>query len=267
MSQNTYSIVVESVWQTATALAYFRFMVTADRNFAIARGFNYNLPTIEYQKMQALGLVSWIDIRVITSTLIVTAPCWLALIAAGTFIHDILIYLSLSTLLNPFSFPSEATPEAEDSRDIFLFISKWVISKLDITLKVGTITLICFIFFKLPGVSKIEPYINNLTFYVIPGRPGSEYFSTVIEGGIIAIILMYFLKLTQIIIYGIGVSMLFAIAVCYVWFNFQWFTNEIFIPNGSSIFPLSKLVLYTILLSFCSDFVMAFATVTSARNN
>lgn len=256
MTPDTHSIVVSSIWFTAAAWVYFRGVVTSDRDLKQSRqpGFQITDETLERRKQT--GPISWWSERVLLLTAIASSATWLSAWLGGTPIHAAIALISIGTFLEPLAIPSATTPEPEDTRKFGTFVVKWFFTRIDVAFKTAISLAVFALLAKIPGISAVAEALSDWIFPVVHNRPASEFVTELMEGGAATMLIVFLIHLSQVMQYGLVFASVFAISLGFAWVQLQWFINEVFVLNGTTLILLGKSLLYTLSLKFGADFAL-----------
>jgi hypothetical protein len=207
-------------WLTVGGVIYFRGAITSDRNlrrFQIDGGRDVSDETIAEVKKR--GPVKLYDPRVLLSAVLLSLPAWFALVASPNLSH-ILMLISLGALVAPLRLPTIRLSRS-DFRSPLQLIAKWSLGKIDVYVKTLVLMAVCFVLLKIPGISYLGTMYAKSAFPIIEGA-GAHIFEEISKAGVASLIIMYFIRLSQIFIHGMIFCIIWASSLGFVWVTLQF---------------------------------------------
>lgn len=234
MVDRAAEILLSSGVLTIFSWHFFRGIISSERSFARwRRHMHVGISDADTKAWKKTGPVSFWHPAVLVSTGVFVLPAWTTPLLAGTSLHDILIMVSVGLFLSCFTLPSLSRPELSDLRRPRVFLAKWVATSIDVAVKMLALAVVFAILSVIPYLGAGIEAIARGFFPVIGGRPGSPWFASLLEGAVLAMLLVAGLRFIALSLWGDLLVILYIISSVLTWILLQTFVNEVYMPSGS----------------------------------
>ena len=242
----------EAIWFTLFVFLYRRGFEGTSRILSQVHFQHASAPTETLERMiDKATFPNLLDKIVILDTVLIALPVWLYFGGFTGSLVNWLTFLSLAVFFSPFSFPSELSPDKQDTVNPFLYVAKWAASKFDVWIKGLLLFGLVYV------VLKIGFMENAFNWFKSNFLPPMEFAGYVDLSNAIIVTCVLFMAINFLVLFAYGAKnyLLTTVGLVFAFNSYILYLNKYFWHNRE----IEPIIINSIIAGLVVNFLIDYA--------